>query len=237
MNLQNAKQGEKLVTNAIAYMSEYDKQSLINILQKSGSLETELTDQQKMLDASFKALKDSPSFRKDLGEYIKEVVISKPESRALSNKSLSRALANKGSVSDFSNYVDESFANVSTLDDANKSTSTRKSTSKYNPQTGEGGTMVGNALRSIFTPENINALVGIGMGYASTKLQNKANKEGNQQAIDYKVAEANSALAEAERQKQMGLASQGKNKWILPVAIIGGVLIVGTVIFFAVRKK
>lgn len=220
MNLLQAQEGEQLVTNAIAYMSEYDKPSLLEMLKRSGSLVTEMSTQQEMLDAAFKALKDSDRFRKDLAQYIKSVT----------------------SESNFSNYVDDDmFANGVGDTPSRGGTSTKKKS--YNPQTGEGGTAVGNLLRGVFSPENISALTQVGIGYASTRLQNAANKQGNQQAIDYKNAEAQAAIAEAQR-LQMQLAAgtavgggAGSKKWVKPVLIVTGVLAVGAVLFFALRKK
>ena len=200
-------QGEELVTRAIALMSEYDKPTLLSILERSGSLVTEMSSQQEMLDASFKALKDSSRFRQDLLDYIK-------------------------------NVTDES-------DDANFSNfSFKKLFAKK-----EGGSGVGNALRNVFSQENISALAGAGIAYASTRLQDSASKKGNQQAIDYKNAEANTYLAQERAALAAQLASQSgvgttpttpkskTPKWVLPVAIGGGVLVIGVVLYFSLRKK
>ena len=200
-------QGEELVTRAIALMSEYDKPTLLAILKRSGSLVTELSSQQEILDASFKALKDSSRFRQDLLDYIKVVT----------------------DESDDANFSNFNFKNLF----AKK----------------EGGSGVGNALRNIFSQENISALAGAGIAYASTRLQDSASKKGNQQAIDYKNAEANTYLAQERAALAAQLASQsggggttppptkGTPKWVLPVAIGGGVLVIGVVLFFALRKK
>lgn len=202
-------QGEELVTRAIALMSEYDKPTLLAILKRSGSLVTELSSQQEILDASFKALKDSSRFRQDLLDYIK-------------------ASTSEG---------DANFSNAT--GDWLKKLFAKK----------EGGTAVGNALKNVFSQENISALAGAGIAYASTRLQDSASKKGNQQAIDYKNAEANTYLAQERAALAASLASQsgggvgatpptkGTPKWVLPVAIGGGVLIIGVVLFFALRKK
>ena len=203
--MAHEQQGEELVTRAIALMSEYDKPTLLAILERSGSLVTELSSQEEIIDASFKALKDSSRFRQDLLEYIKMVT-------------------DEGDDANFSNF---SF----------KTLFAKK----------EGGSGVGNALRSVFSSENISALAGAGVAYASTRLQNEASKKGNQQAIDYKNAEANNYLAQeranlsAQTSQQSGGTtpppSKSKPKWVLPVAIGGGVLVIGVVLYFALRKK
>jgi hypothetical protein len=206
-NLQDAQKGEQIVTTAIAFMSEFDKPSLLAILKRSGSMVTELSTQQEMLDASFKALKDSERFRQDLLDYIK-------------------ASQTQGDAN-FSNW------------DGLKNLFAKK----------EGGSGVGNALRNVFSQENISALAGAGIAYASTRLQDSASRKGNQQATDYKVAEANASLAEAKRLEAEALANASRGasqtnaptsktpKWVLPVAIGGGVLVLGVVLYFALRKK
>lgn len=198
-------QGEELVTRAIALMSEYDKPTLIAILKRSGSLVTELSSQQELIDASFKALKDSSRFRQDLLDYIKVVT-------------------DEGNDANFSNF------------DWGKIFGKK-----------DGGTAVGRGLRTIFSQENVSALAGAGIGYASTRLQDSASKKGNQQAIDYKNAEANTYLAQERANLSAQMSQQGGSttppptksspKWVLPVAIGGGVLVIGVVLYFALRKK
>ena len=206
MNNNQAQQGEEIITRAIALMSEYDKPTLLAILKRSGSLATELSTQQQILDASFKALKDSERFRQDLLSYIK-------------------ATTNENNDANFSNFsLKDLFAKK------------------------DGGTRVGRTLQTIFSKENVSALAGAGIAYASTRLQNEASKKGNQQAIDYKNAEANTFLAQERAAIASQLASQvggattppptkGTPKWVLPVAIGGGVLVIGVVLYFALRKK
>ena len=123
-----------------------------------------------------------------------------------------------------------------------------------------GTTRVGDTLRSVgstvFSKENISTLFSAGLGFLTTRLQDSAAKKGNQQAIDYENAKARTL---AEENKKLQLQGQppisggtmppfdlgggtppppsGTPKWVLPVAIGGGVLILGTVIFLAMRRK
>jgi hypothetical protein len=200
MDNNQAQQGEELVTKSIALMSEYDKPSLLAILKRSGSLVTELSTQQQILDASFKALKDSERFRQDLLSYIKS----------------------------------------STSGDANFSNGSGQGWAKFKKG-------VGKTFNTLFSQENVSALAGAGIAYASTRLQDSASKKGNQQAIDYKVAEANSLIAQERANlsaSQGGVGggatpppTKGTPKWVLPVAIGGGVLVLGVVLYFVFRKK
>ena len=122
-----------------------------------------------------------------------------------------------------------------------------------------GTSRVGDTLRSVgstlFSKENISTLFSGAVGYVSTRLQDSASKKGNQQAIDYENAKART-LAEQNKllQSQQQPISggtlppldlggstppppSGTPKWVLPVAIGGGVLILGTVVFLAMRGK
>ena len=113
---------------------------------------------------------------------------------------------------------------------------------RFDRTTGEGGTAVGNFLRNIFTEENIQKGVGIGMDYLGAKLQSKATRGQGQQAIDYENAKARAAseqarVLEATPQESSSRGGGDRPKWILPVAIGGGVLIIGAILFFALRKK
>jgi hypothetical protein len=204
---------QDVITQAIGIMASEDKETLVKLLQKSGSMVTSMSNQNEILDASFKALKNSASFRNDLGNYLTQQA-----------------------KNDYSNYGgDDFFANASA----------KPKYTKYDPKTGTGGSGVGNLLRTVFTKENIDTAVKAGIGFAATKLQSKASKEGEQRAIDYEAAKAATASAEADAAAAKKAAAEaGVNpdakktpKWVLPVAIGGGLLVIGAIVFFATRKK
>jgi len=122
-----------------------------------------------------------------------------------------------------------------------------------------GTTRVGDTLRSIFNKETIGALFQGGVQLATNSITSKQERKGNQQAIDYANAQAN-LLAQQSKATElqqnvgasnvptfmpnMGGGDEGgggkkpdtKPKWILPVAIGGGVLVLGTIIFLVVKK-
>jgi hypothetical protein len=114
---------------------------------------------------------------------------------------------------------------------------------KYDPKTGLGGSKVGNLLRQVFTKENVDTLIAGGIGFATTKLANAASKKGNQQAIDFEKAKAEAAANELALKESSGGGASKTNdgkkspKWVLPVAIGGGLLVVGLIVFFAMKKK
>jgi LPXTG-motif cell wall-anchored protein len=204
-----------LIIGAVGTISIDDKPTLVYMLQKNGSLITEVNTQSEILDATFKAIRDSNSFRQDLTDYLVsqgELMVEVDEENAK-----------------FSNVVKEGGTAVGNwFRTAGKNL-------------GQGIKKVGSA---ILTKENVEALSSIGIGYLGASLQAKAQRGQGQQAIDYTNSQANlEALKlkqlEASQQLGGGFAPTGekKNKWVLPVAIGGGLLLLGTILFFAFRKK
>lgn len=201
-----------LIIGAVGTISLDDKPTLVYMLQKNGSLITEVNTQSEILDATFKAIRDSNSFRQDLIDY----------------------MVSQGDIVDLS----DSETNFANGDGLNKIGAWFKTAGK---NVGQGLKKVGS---SILTKENVEALTSVGIGYLGASLQAKAQRGQGQQAIDYTNSQANlEALKlkqlEASQQLGGGLAPTGekKNKWVLPVAIGGGLLLLGTILFFAFRKK
>jgi hypothetical protein len=218
-----------LIIGLIYLMVEEENPFLINLLQRSGSFVTNQSSPDEVLDASLKALKDSSSFRQNLYNYL----VSEANS--------------------YSNYVEDDFFNFGALSSINRLAQTtapqttaakptsarqpRQKPAKFDPKTGTGGSRVGGVLRSVFSNENIGLLVSAGIGAASTKLQDSASSKGDQRALDFKNAEI---AAEELKQKSASISNESdkpKPKWVLPVAIGGGLLVVGLIVFFAIKKK
>jgi hypothetical protein len=199
-------QAQEVVTQAIGIMSVEDKPTLIGLLNKNGSLVTDLSTQQEVLDATFKTIQDSPKFRKELTDYLSgEIESSVDESQA--------------------SFVDDN---------------------KFSNGDGEGWKKVKSALgnlgQTLFSQENISKGIGIGMDYLASSLQAKSQKGSNQAAIDYEVAKAQGAAIDTARIEALAKLNEsqpkkGTPKWVLPVAIGGGVLLIGGILFFALRKK
>jgi hypothetical protein len=71
----NADLEADMIYKTLVIMSEDDKPSLVEMLKKSGSLETELSTQKELLDASFKALMLSDRFRNELRKYLAQQIM------------------------------------------------------------------------------------------------------------------------------------------------------------------
>jgi len=206
-------QAQDAITKIVGVMSVEDKPALIALLKRSGSLVEQSSSQTELLDAAFKAIKNSPRFRQDLNQYLNSVATV------------------EASANGYSNAVGDQWG-ISTAFNVGTSSATPTATAEATT-TAKSGTKVGNLLRSIFTKENISSAVNAGIGILGTKLQSKANATSEQNAIDYQVAAAQAAQA----QSAAAAVAPAKKSWVLPVAIIGGVLLIGTIAYFAMRKK
>ena len=147
---------------------------------------------------------------------------------------------NKNFRQDITDYL--SIALQSVDDDANSS---------FSNKDGQGWKAVKDGFKkfgkTLFSDENVKAGIGLGMGYLSTRLNANAQKGSNQQAIDYERVKAEAIAQETKRLEAEGVLAQLKStvttpdgktkKWVLPVAIIGGVAVIGTILYFVLRKK
>lgn len=89
----------------------------------------------------------------------------------------------------------------------------------------EGGSGVGNFLRSDAGKDTVSKALNAGI---SLLFKGKDQKQAND-TLNQAAGQANDAGINAA-------ADEKKNKWVLP-AIIGGVVVIGVVIYFATRKK
>ena len=63
------------ITEAIGIMSVDDKPTLVAMLERNGSLNiTDESTQEEILDATFKAIQNSPKFRFELTEYLNQKI-------------------------------------------------------------------------------------------------------------------------------------------------------------------
>lgn len=186
-------QAQDVITQAIGIMSVEDKETLIDMLQRNGVMVSHESTQQEVLDSTFRAIKDSARFRKELTDYFSEEA----------------------------------------------STDAEDMSGTFSNDSGKKQTKVGSFLSTLFSEENISKGISIGMDYLSSSLQAKAQKGVGQQAIALETAKAQSASAEQAKIEALSkLQPTSKTpKWVLPIAIVGGVLLIGTILFFKLRKK
>lgn len=217
------------INSAVAVISETDKPALVRMLQRQGSFVTPLSSKKSIIDATFKAIQDSPKFRQNLQDYIVAEVTGDglPKPRNQRDGSLIR-------------IAQSSIPNLK----RNKLSKIESLNSNFANGTGKEKTKAGEVLSTLFSQENIQNYLNVGMGYLSTRLNANAQKGTNQQAIDFEKAKTDSALAQAKVLEAQGKLPQvtptddkEKKKWVMPVAIGGGILVLGTIIYFVMKKK
>lgn len=133
----------------------------------------------------------------------------------------------------FRNELSDYFSEQASIDEEDNSGS-------FSNDNGKKKTAVGNFLSTLFSEENVNKYIGIGTDYLGSKLQANAQKGLGQQAIALETAKAQTAAqdtARIEALSKLPSTSDKPKKWVLPVAIGGGVLILGVVLYFTLRKK
>jgi hypothetical protein len=112
---------------------------------------------------------------------------------------------------------------------------------KYDPKIAGSGSAFGNVLRNVFSKENIDTAIKSGISIAATKLAANASKGSEQNAIQYETQKAQTAAAEelaanAKKAASEAGAKSSTPKWVLPVGIGVGVLVLGTIVYFIVKK-
>jgi LPXTG-motif cell wall-anchored protein len=141
------------------------------------------------------------------------VVIKAMKDSASFRKSMASLI--KANSNEYSNYVDEKL-----YADGTKPTTTKEK--KPFSDTFLGG---------IFTQERLGGIVDTAVGLYSGSLQSKQQRQGEQNAINYEVAQANKFYA----QQGSGDTTPKKSKtWIF---VVLGVALVGGIGFYMYKKR
>lgn len=197
-------EAQSVIEKSIGYMIYEDKDTLIALLRKNGVQIPDNVSNDELIAMTYVAVAKSLQFKKDLAKYI----------------------ASKGKQ-EFEGYVDEEFFNL-TKEEKQAKQAARQSKIKE-----QGGTKVGNLVRSVATEDTIQSLINTGLGVVSQKLTAKADKASIQAATQLASEKSKQALAEAAAED----AKKRKIKsWVLPV-VIGVVVIAGIATFIIIRKK
>lgn len=173
------------------------------------------------------AVEDKPAIV-DMLERNGSLVTSQSTTEEIIDASLKAIKDNTRFRKDFSDYLTQ-VAN------------SESDTNNFANQGGEGKAKVKSFFNTLFSEENIQNFIKVGTEYASAKMQANAQKSTNQQAIEFEKQKAINSALEVQKLDALSRLPQstqgGSKKWILPVAIGGGVLVLGTILFFVLRKK
>lgn len=216
MNQVDVYQAKDVLMQSIGLMAYEDRDTLIALLRKNGVQLSDDVSNDELLNMTYVAVAKSLQFKKDLAKYL--------EFRTKE--------AYEGYVDDeFFNNDGKGFLGLFKKKDSTATTPKVKNP-KLVSQGGEG-TKVGNAIRSIATPENVQALINTGLGVLSDSLTAKADRKSIQDATALASERSKQAIADAQKED----ASKSKLKaWIVPT-IIGVVVLGGIVTFLVIRNK
>lgn len=207
---------EQYIVQAIAEIAQKDRSVLVRILNKNGAAVTVKTPDDELFTAVYASLAKSKPFAADLKKAIKDFGL-RTNKQGYSNLDASTLL--------LSNL---SSGSSTSSGDAGRSTTTTTTTT----QTGGGGgtkSGFGTFLSNIFTPDRIGSILDTGVGALSNKLTSKADQASLQQGIQYQVAQTQAA---AQQQK----LAEERNKWIIPVIVVTGLVIIGVTAYFVIKK-
>jgi len=171
--------------------------------------------------AFLKAIKDSASFRNDLSTYLTNKLQGK------------HSFIRQPMAQDFVDQPTLSF--VSTDDIATAGSATEPATGTVGTTTTTQKSSFWSTLGGLASKENLQSLFNTGLNVASTSLQNKANKESEERALELERLR----LEQIQAQKDLA-ASGGLKKGLSTGAWIGigaGVVGLTVLIIVLIRKK
>ncbi len=206
---------EQYIVQAIAEIAQKDRSVLVKILNKNGVAVTVKTPDDELFTSVYASLAKSKPFAADLKKAIKDFGLRTKQGYSNVDASSALLLSNLSSGSSTSSG------------DGGRSTTTNTTT-----QTGGGGgtkSGFGTFLSNIFTPDRIGSILDTGVGALSNKLTSKADQASLQQGIQYQVAQTQAA---AQQQK----LAEERNKWIIPVIVVTGLVIIGVTAYFVIKK-
>lgn len=205
---------EQYIVQAIAEIAQKDRSVLVRILNKNGAAVTVKTPDDELFTAVYASLAKSKPFAADLKKAIRDFAGRK---QGYSNADASSTLM---------------LGNLSSGSSTSSGDGGRSTTTNTTTQTGGGGgtkSGFGTFLSNIFTPDRIGSILDTGVGALSNKLTSKADQASLQQGIQYQVAQTQAA---AQQQK----LAEERNKWIIPVIVVTGLVIIGVTAYFVIKK-
>jgi len=217
---------EELINSAIAEMSADpdSRLELIRILNKNGvGISAEASDRE-LFTSIYTAIPYSSAFKNDLKKsmyfYLKENLPTEEEFSNVLADANPFSISGTGQGKTTGGTTGSKFKKIGTGKPVKKSTTRKKF----------GETAVGSFFGNLFSQENVASAVNYGVNIVGSKLGEKATREQVKQGIEYQVAETERAKKQAELEQQ-------RSKWIIPVAIVGGVVVIAVVGYLIYKSK
>ncbi len=249
--------------DVIAMVVATDKQGVVSFMRSEGINVSPSEDVKAITKTLLMSLVKSEVFKTNFIKWAESRYQNESNYSGESNASGFDPMATQGSGQEFdamssqqgTNLKDGGFANASGEFDAMSSQSGDFSPmdsqyanffnndNPYNPETGTGGTGVGNALRKVNWGDLINNGVSIWQQSEQAKIQKDTLNAGiRAKQLELDTALANGEITRQSYEAQLELARLDKNapQSTVYLWIIGGVVLLGalgTTIYFATRKK
>lgn len=216
----------------VAFAMTKDVEGIRAMLIRNGVNASNYTTQQVQI-AFLKAIKDSQSFRDDLSSYMANTVqksfVSQPQLGYVSepvNGFVNEPMLNAvTTLSDISSGIEDRPAVSSTPSITTSSaTSTTTKTSFW------------DTLGSLASKDNLQSLFNTGLTATSAALQNKANKDSEERALELERIKLEQIQAQKDLEAQKA-NSGGMPTWGWVLIILGGVGLLVFVLFKIFGKK
>lgn len=211
---------KKQMDNIIAEVMQNHVADIRGLLTFNGVVDASGFGDDDTRIAFLKAMKDSASFRTDLAGYMSNLVQTKAS--FVGQPQLDYVAE---PMAGFVNQPMLGFGPISDEPAATTTTTPAKS----------GGGFWG-ALGGLASKDNLQSLFNTGLGAASNALQNKANKDSEERALELERLR----LQQIQAQKDLAAAGGGVSKGLSTGAWIGigiGAVVLITVIVLVARKK
>lgn len=209
---------KKQIDVMLADMLQNDIAGIRGLLNNNGIINVSSFSDKDTKIAFLKAIKDSASFRSDLSNYLTAKV--QRQHNFVSSMDLTREFIDQPKLNAFGDdFADPATAASATTTPTTTTTTTQKSS-------------FWSSLGGLASKENLQSLFNTGLNVASTSLQNKANKESEERALELERLR----LEQINAQKELA-ASGGLNKGLSTGAWIAIGLGLITLIIVVARKK
>lgn len=223
--MTDAKLSKRKMDEVVAFVLTNRMGDVQQLLARNG-VSTEGMNPAALQVAFLKAVKDSQAFRDDVSGYLSALV--QDQASFVSQPQLG--------------FVEEPYLNTVTLADMAKEAAKSSSSGAAagaagsTSKTTTGGTFW-SSLGGLASTENLNKLFNTGLDTLSNKLKNDSNKSSEERALELERLRLQQLQAQTDLKKVDGQNKKTLPGWGIALIAVGGLVVVGTVIYLAVRKK
>lgn len=223
--MTDAKLSKRKMDEVVAFVLTNRMGDVQQLLARNG-VSTEGMNPAALQVAFLKAVKDSQAFRDDVSGYLSALV--QDQASFVSQPQLG--------------FVEEPYLNTVTLADMAKEAAKSSSSGAAAGAAGSTsktttGSSFWSSLGGLASTENLNKLFNTGLDTLSNKLKNDSNKSSEERALELERLRLQQLQAQTDLKKVDGQNKKTLPGWGIALIAVGGLVVVGTVIYLAVRKK